>query len=127
MKRKCSMCEGYKEEEQFRYMKKQDRYNCYCKDCERLYNKEYQRIYREEKEGINMDLDDDELLATRILNGVEKKKANTDNTYCKNESCSKKCWRHISNYRFDNDKDYWLMEMCEEERKRIEKLLGVKE
>lgn len=49
MKRKCSMCGGYKEEEQFRYMKKQDRYNCYCKDCERLYNKEYQRIYRERK------------------------------------------------------------------------------
>lgn len=49
MKRKCTMCGSYKEQENFRYMKKQDRYNCYCKDCERLYNKEYQRIYRERK------------------------------------------------------------------------------
>lgn len=49
MKRKCSMCGAYKEETEFRYMKNQDRYNCYCKDCEKLYNKEYQRIYRERK------------------------------------------------------------------------------
>ncbi len=49
MKRKCSMCGSYKEQTEFRYMKKQDRYNCYCKDCEKLYNKEYQRIYRERK------------------------------------------------------------------------------
>ena len=53
MKRKCSMCGSYKEEKEFRYMKKQDRYNCYCKDCEKLYNKEYQRIYRERKRMAN--------------------------------------------------------------------------
>lgn len=53
MKRKCSMCGSYKEEKEFRYMKKQDRYNCYCKDCEKLYNKEYQRIYRERKRIAN--------------------------------------------------------------------------
>lgn len=47
--RKCSMCGSYKKEKEFRYMKKQDRYNYYCRDCERLYNKEYQRIYRERK------------------------------------------------------------------------------
>lgn len=52
MKRKCSMCGSYKEQTEFRYMKKQDRYNCYCKDCEKLYNKEYQRIYRERKKQI---------------------------------------------------------------------------
>ena len=47
------VCVGsYREEDDFRYMKKQDRYNCYCKDCERLYNRDYQRIYRERKKDI---------------------------------------------------------------------------
>ena len=49
MKRKCSMCGEYKDETEYRYMKKQKRYNSYCKNCERLYNKEYLRIYREKK------------------------------------------------------------------------------
>lgn len=49
MTRKCSMCGSYKEETEYRYMNKQNRYNCYCKKCERLYIKEYQRIYRERK------------------------------------------------------------------------------
>lgn len=52
IKRKCAMCGEYKEEKEFRYMKKQNRYNCYCKNCERLYNKEYQRIYRERKKEV---------------------------------------------------------------------------
>lgn len=47
MKRKCSMCGNYKEETEYRFMKRQNRYYAYCKNCERLYNKEYKRIYRE--------------------------------------------------------------------------------
>lgn len=72
------------------------------------------------------DLDDEELESTRKLYGLSKKKrANTDTTYCTNETCMHKCWRHIHNWEFDKNKDYWLMEYCEEERKRICKLLGV--
>lgn len=48
MERMCSMCGDVKKEEtDFRFMQKQNRYNCYCKACERLYIKEYMRIYRE--------------------------------------------------------------------------------
>ena len=43
MKRKCSMCGEYKEESKFRFMKHQNRYNCYCKDCERWYHRYYVR------------------------------------------------------------------------------------
>ena len=49
MIRKCSMCGSYKDETEYRFMNKQNRYNAYCKSCERLYNKEYMRIYRERK------------------------------------------------------------------------------
>lgn len=34
MKRMCSMCRTPKEETEFRYMKKKNRYNSYCKECE---------------------------------------------------------------------------------------------
>lgn len=50
---------------------------------------------------------------------------NTDTTYCKSETCQDRCWRHISKWHFSKDKGYWLMENCEEERKRLEKLLEV--
>jgi len=49
MKRLCSMCRESKEETEFYYYKKLDRYNAYCKNCYRLYQKEYKRIYRERK------------------------------------------------------------------------------
>lgn len=49
MKRMCSVCREPKEEDQFRYMKKRKRYNSYCKDCERVYNRNYKRAYREMK------------------------------------------------------------------------------
>lgn len=41
------MCGEYKEDDKFRFMKHQNRYNAYCKDCERWYNKHYARIKRE--------------------------------------------------------------------------------
>lgn len=47
-----------------------------------------------------------------------KKRANTDTTYCKGENCSNKCWRHIWNWEFDKDKDYWFMEYCKEEMEK---------
>lgn len=44
MKRKCSLCGEYKEEEtEFRYMKKLGRYNAYCKECEKWYHRHYVR------------------------------------------------------------------------------------
>lgn len=49
MKRLCSMCRESKEETEFYYSKKLDRYNAYCRNCYRLYQKEYKRIYRERK------------------------------------------------------------------------------
>lgn len=45
-KRKCSMCGEYKPIDNFRFMKSQNRYNSYCRDCERWYQKHYQREYR---------------------------------------------------------------------------------
>lgn len=43
------MCGEAKEETEYRYMKKAKKYNSYCKACEKLYIKEYMRIYRERK------------------------------------------------------------------------------
>ena len=45
----CSMCGQVKNETEFYYKEKQHKYNCYCRNCERLYQKEYKRIYRERK------------------------------------------------------------------------------
>lgn len=44
------------------------------------------------------------------------KLANTDTTYCINNTCIDKCWRHISNWKFDTDKNYIFtsgLEDCE--------------
>lgn len=45
--RKCSMCGSYKEDSEFKYKNKQHKYNAYCNSCQKLYMKEYMRIYRE--------------------------------------------------------------------------------
>ena len=47
------MCHECKEETEFYYKKSAKSYNCYCRNCERLYNKEYMRIYRERKRALN--------------------------------------------------------------------------
>lgn len=47
--RKCSMCGECKEESEFRYVNKKRRYYSYCNKCQRLYMKEYMRIYRERR------------------------------------------------------------------------------
>lgn len=41
-----------------------------------------------------------------------KRKANTDTTYCTNEQCKEKCWRHESNYEFDKGINYWWTFKC---------------
>lgn len=38
--------------------------------------------------------------------------ANRDTTYCKGENCKKKCWRHVSHWKFDKDKTYWFTLNC---------------
>lgn len=49
--KKCSMCSEVKNIEHFKMKNKRYRkngfYNDYCNDCQRLYMKEYMRIYRE--------------------------------------------------------------------------------
>ena len=49
MEKKCSLCGKIKSENEFRFMKKQNRFNAYCKKCERWYNTLYMRQYRERK------------------------------------------------------------------------------
>lgn len=49
MMRMCSVCHTPKEETEFRLMKKRNRRNSYCKDCERWYMRNYMRAYREIK------------------------------------------------------------------------------
>lgn len=51
MTRKCSMCGEAKDEKEFRFMRKQNRHNAYCKDCERWYNTQYKRVRREMERG----------------------------------------------------------------------------
>lgn len=46
-KRMCSMCREVKDESDFYYKEKRHQYNSYCKDCERIYQREYKRAYRE--------------------------------------------------------------------------------
>ena len=56
MKRLCSMCRESKEETEFYYYEKLDRHNAYCRNCYRLYQKEYKRIYRERKRELGGNL-----------------------------------------------------------------------
>lgn len=49
MMRMCSVCHTPKGETEFRLMKKRNRRNSYCKDCERWYMRNYMRAYREIK------------------------------------------------------------------------------
>ena len=46
-KRMCSMCREVKDESDFYYKEKRHQYNSYCKDCERIYQRDYKRAYRE--------------------------------------------------------------------------------
>ena len=53
LKRKCAMCGEYKNISEYRMRNVRHRlngsYNPYCKNCQKLYIKEYMRIYRERK------------------------------------------------------------------------------
>lgn len=41
-----------------------------------------------------------------------KQKANFDTTYCKSVICKNKCWRHVSNFEFEEGKNYWFQDRC---------------
>ena len=45
-----------------------------------------------------------------------KQKANFDTTYCKSITCKNKCWRHVSNFEFEEGKNYWYVNDCMLER-----------
>lgn len=51
-----------------------------------------------------------------------KQKADFDTTYCISNSCEKKCWRHVSNFEFEENKAYWYVTDCMLERfeKKVE-------
>lgn len=42
-----------------------------------------------------------------------EQKANFDTTYCQSLTCKKKCWRHVSNFEFEEGKHYWFQDKCE--------------
>ena len=44
---------------------------------------------------------------------MELPEANFDTTYCQSVLCKTKCWRHMTNWKFDKDKNYWFMLECE--------------
>ena len=49
MTKMCSICRTPKEEAEFRLMKKRNRRNSYCRECERWYMRNYMRAYRDIK------------------------------------------------------------------------------
>ena len=46
--------------------------------------------------------------------------ASRDVTYCVNEKCKDRCWRHVSNYRFADDY-YWYMAGCDNIKLKLKK------
>ncbi len=52
---------------------------------------------------------------------MDKREANADTTYCTNKKCIDKCWRHIDNWIFDINNNYWFMDCCKRENKRLNK------
>lgn len=70
----CSMCGQVKDETQFRFIKNGNRYYSYCRSCERLYIKEYMRIYRERKKTNGKD-------EKRISNLIKQCKVCRNRTY----------------------------------------------
>ena len=41
-----------------------------------------------------------------------KQRADFDTTYCQSVTCKRKCWRHVSNFEFEEDKNYWFINKC---------------
>ena len=52
MERMCSMCRQVKDETEFYYREKTHIYNCYCRNCNKLFQKDYKRIWRERKKSM---------------------------------------------------------------------------
>lgn len=53
MKIMCSMCKQAKDESEFKFKKHKGRYNSYCNDCERMYQRNYKRARREMEHRVN--------------------------------------------------------------------------
>ena len=45
-----------------------------------------------------------------------KQKADFDTTYCNSITCKNRCWRHVSNFEFEEGKNYWYINDCMLER-----------
>lgn len=45
----CAMCTEFKTLDKFRFMKHQNRYNAYCKECEKFYHRNYMRKYNKKE------------------------------------------------------------------------------
>ena len=45
-----------------------------------------------------------------------KQKADFDTTYCNSITCKKRCWRHVSNFEFEEGRNYWYVNDCMLER-----------
>lgn len=48
----------------------------------------------------------------------QKRTANFDMIYCVSKECKDRCWRHISNYKFEPGGFYWYQENCERMRNK---------
>ena len=38
--------------------------------------------------------------------------ADFDTTYCRSITCKRKCWRHVSNFEFEKESNYWFQDKC---------------
>lgn len=47
---------------------------------------------------------------------IHKNIANHDITYCTDKECKNKCWRHIDNFIFKDNENYWFMNTCQNEK-----------
>lgn len=45
-----------------------------------------------------------------------KQKADFNTTYCNSTTCKSNCWRHITNFEFEDNKNYWYVNDCMLER-----------
>lgn len=41
-----------------------------------------------------------------------KQRADFDTTYCNSITCKSRCWRHVSNFEFEEGKNYWFQDRC---------------
>lgn len=47
--RKCACCNEYKDESEFPFIKKSNRYHSYCKVCKKITDRTWRRLKREQE------------------------------------------------------------------------------